>query len=274
LLRASALLLRPLVRVLLQSGVTFPALVETLRRLFVEVAATELLTRPGALTDSRVSLLTGIHRKEIRRLRTQPAGAAEQSTSLGIATQVVARWAGSPFYADPEGRPLVLPRTGGAPAAPSFDALVAAVTTDVRPRAVLDELLSHGIVALDAEDRVRLDTAAFVPRPGRDEQLFYFARNTRDHLAAASANLLAPGPAPFLDRSVHYDRLRPGTAARLEAEGREAAMRMLLGFNRLALELADADDKAAPAGEAGGSRSRINLGVYLYVDEEPLDGPA
>jgi len=267
-------LLRPLVRLLMQGGVTFPALAELLRRLYVEVAVTDLLAGQGASTDSRVSLLTGIHRKEIRRLRTKPESSAESPASLGIASEVVARWAGSPRYAGADGTPLVLPRAGGSAAGPSFDALVATVTTDIRPRAVLDELLSHGIAVLDAEDRVRLNSAAFVPKPGHDEQLFYFARNTRDHLAAAAANLLAPDAARFLDRSVHYDRLSGATAARLEADGRERAMQMLIEFNRLALELSDADDRAASAEAPAGHRRRVNLGVYLYVDDDDPDGPA
>ena len=139
---------------------------------------------------------------------------------------------------------------------------------------MLDELLSHGVVTLDADDRVHLDSAAFVPKPGRDEQLFYFARNTRDHLAAAAANLIAPSPARFLDRSVHYDRLSAATAARLEADGRERAMRMLVEFNRLALELSDADDKNAPAGAPAAGGRLVNLGVYLYVDDDAPEGPA
>ena len=64
-----ARLLRPLVRLLIRSGVTFPVLANLIRALYVEVSLRDLLTDAKARTDSRVSLLTGVHRKEIRRLR-------------------------------------------------------------------------------------------------------------------------------------------------------------------------------------------------------------
>ena len=64
-----ARLLRPLVRLLIRSGITFPALIDLLRELYVNVAENEFPLPDKAQTDSRVSLLTGIHRKEVRRLR-------------------------------------------------------------------------------------------------------------------------------------------------------------------------------------------------------------
>src|ERR1700733_4121643 len=73
LLKAARRLLRPLVRLMMQSGLTFPVLADSLRRLFVEVAINEILTDPKSRTDSRLSLLTGVHRKEIKRLREMPS---------------------------------------------------------------------------------------------------------------------------------------------------------------------------------------------------------
>ena len=118
---------------------------------------------------------------------------------------------------------------------------------------------------MDPDGRVRLLPDAFVPRPGRADQLFFFGRNLHDHLAAAAGNLLAIGTAPFPDASVHYDGLAPDAAARLEAVGREAAGRLLLDVNRAALALVD----AAPSPAAG--TRRVNLGVYLYVEDEAAD---
>src|SRR5208283_4696318 len=141
-----------------------------------------------------------------------------------LSSQLIARWLGTPSYLDTDGQPLPLPRVD-SPDAPgiSFEALVESVTTDVRPRAVLVDWVSQGLVTLDADERVRLNTAAFIPRPGSTEQIFYFARNLHDHIAAAAANVAGAGPAMFVDRSVHYDHLDPQAAAALEAAAREAA---------------------------------------------------
>jgi len=273
LLRATKRLLRPLVRLLIQSGITFPVLADLLRLLFVEVAMTDLLIDEREQTDSRITLLTGVHRKEIRRQRRQEKDPDAIPPVVTLSSQVIARWLGTPSYLDTDGQPLPLPRVD-SPDAPgiSFEALVESVTTDVRPRAVLVDWVSQGLVTLDADERVRLNTAAFIPRPGSTEQIFYFARNLHDHIAAAAANIASAGPPPFVDRSVHYDRLGPQAAAALEAAAREAAQRVLVEVNSVALGLVDSTtpNPDAPA------TLRVNFGVYVYVEDEAgrKDAPA
>lgn len=257
-----ARLLRPLVRLLIRSGITFPVLEDLLRGLFVDVAQHDILPDPKSRTDSRISLLSGVHRKEIRRLRLEPPVAGETPPVVTVTSQIIARWLGAAPWVDAAGVPLALPR-GGADAA-SFERLVESVTKDMRPRAVLDSLLADGAVEMDGDDRVRLNQAAFVPQPGEAAQLFYFGRNLHDHVAAAAANISAAGRAPYLDRSVHYDRLPYDVAERLEAIGREAAQKMLLEVNRMALELTDGvePDACTPT-------RRVNVGVYMFVADDP-----
>jgi hypothetical protein len=268
LLRHLGRLLRPLVRLMIRNGITFPVLADLLRDLYVDVALREVLTGEGARTDSRVSLLTGIHRKEIRRQRTAGATAEPVPETVTLSGQIVSRWLGQHPWVDETGAPRPLPRAAG-PGEPSFDALVAAVTRDLRPRAVLDEWLRQETVRLDEQDRVVLNVAAFIPQPGREEQLFYFGRNLHDHIAAAAANISATGKAPFMDRSVHYDALPYEAAAALDAAARESGMRMLVDINRRALDLIE-----APGGRAakGAPTRRVNLGVYLYIEDEPTAG--
>jgi len=267
LLRPVRRLLRPLVRLLIQSGVTYPVLAELLRSLYVEVALRDLLNDPRAQTDSRISLLTGVHRKEIRRWRSETHALETVPPVITRTSQIMARWLSAPEYTNTEGQPQPLPRLPRPEGGPSFESLVQSVTSDVRPRAVLDDWLTHGIVALDTTDRVVLNAAAFVPRPGSAEQLFYFGRNLHDHLAAAAANVAGRGPTPFVERAAHYDNLTPTTTAQLEAMGREAAQRLLTEFNRHALELLDANDRELESAPET-PRRRLNLGVYLFVDDD------
>jgi hypothetical protein len=263
LLQSARRLLRPLVRLMMRNGVTFPVLSDTLRQLFVEVAAQEMLTGPGARTDSRISLLSGVHRKEIKRLRELPADAEAAPEVVTVVSLLVSRWLGSPGYTDAEGRPLALPRSSRAGEA-CFDSLVESVTSDVRPRAVLDDLLSHGVVTMDASERLVLNAEAFLPRPGGEAQMFYFARNLHDHIEAAAANVSAPGAPPFLDRSVHFDGLTAAQARELQDLARAAAMRALLEVNRRAVEMTEGG--AAP-GDA--ETLRLNFGVYVLGAADP-----
>lgn len=272
LLRPVRRLLRPLVRLLIQGGVTYPVLAELLRSLYVEVAAGDLLQEPRAQTDSRISLLTGVHRKEIRRWRSEPHAPEAVPPVITRTSQIIARWLHAAEYIDTEGRPRPLPRLARPEGGPSFESLVQSVTSDVRPRAVLDDLLNHGIVTVDTTDSVVLDTAAFVPRPGSAEQLFYFGRNLHDHLAAAAANVTAAGPAPFIERAAHYDNLSPATVVRLETMGRDAAQRLLTEFNRQALELLETNDRELESAPET-PRRRLNLGIYLFVENDAGEEP-
>lgn len=248
-----ARLLRPLVRLLVQRGITFPALTNLLRELYVNVAEYDFALSGKEQTDSRVSLLTGIHRKEVRRLRGAGAPVSPVPATVSRTSRIIARWLAAPDFTDPAGRPLPLPRTaeGGAP---SFESLVASVTKDVRPRAVLDEWLDRGVAALDEAGRVQLLEAAYLPRGGGEPQLYYFGRNLHDHLAAAVENVVGPSPR-FFERAVHYDGLSDGLAARLEERAREIAME--------ALKQANAEAHTACAEDAGG-RHRWNFGIYIY----------
>ena len=255
-----ARLLRPLVRLLIRAGITFPVLEDLLRGLFVDVAQNDLLPDPKSRTDSRISLLSGVHRKEIRRLRLLPQANTETPPVVTLTSQIIARWLGASPWIDANGNPLPLPRGGAEPE--GFERLVMSVTKDLRPRAVLDTLLADGVVEIDAKERVRLNQAAFVPLPGQDAQLFYFGRNLHDHIAAAAANITATASAPFLDRSVHYDHLPADVAARLEAISRAAAQQMLLEINRAALAVTDGQPPS------DGPTKRVNLGVYLFVEDE------
>ena len=267
LLNALGRLLRPLVRLLIRNGITYPLMADIMRDLYLDVALRDILTDEKARTDSRVSLLTGVHRKEIRRQRAATASPREEPApeAVTLSSQIIARWLGAAPWAGPGGVPLPLPRAAAA-GEPSFDGLVEAVTKDLRPRAVLDEWLSQDLVRLDEQDRVVLNVDAFVPRPGRDEQMFYFGRNLHDHIAAAAANVSAVDKAPFLDRSVHYDTMPIAAAEEMVATGRAAAVQMLLDVNRRAMKIAEAHDPPA------GPTRRVNLGVYMYVEDEPATG--
>jgi hypothetical protein len=218
------------------------------------------MAEPGKRTDSRISLMTGIHRKELRRRQAAEA-AHEPPPMLTLNAAILARWVGSRRWSTKDGGPRALPRFGKG----SFEELVSEITKDFRPRTVYDEWLALGMVSLDGDGRIRLNQAAYLPTPGSEEQLFYFARNLHDHVAAAAANISASGAPPFLDRSVHYDHLTSEQAEKLEALARRAAQHLLEQINREAMRL------VGDAPEDPAETHRVNLGVYLFAEDEKRD---
>lgn len=258
--------LRPLVRLALACGLTFPTFSTLLRRLFIDVAEKDFPIEGKAQTDSRISLLTGIHRKDVSRLRTGEMPMPELPPPVSRTSRIVARWLADPRYCDANGVPKPLPRIADEGQA-SFETLVADVTRDLRARAVLDEWRDRGIAVVDAEDRVHLSAAAIVPEAGDDALRHYFTRNLHDHAMVSVENMLASTP-PFLERAVHYNNLSPELAGRLEAIGRDEAMQLLLRLNRIANEAVEQD--------AGGD-ARWGVGLYVFhalEKAEPAIEPA
>jgi hypothetical protein len=257
LLPALQYLLRPLIRLLIARGVTYPMLADLLKRLYVQVALRDFRLGDAAPTDSRVMLLTGVHRKDVHRLRTAAQEAEPMPESVALGTQLVAAWITRREFTDARRHPRPLPRLAGKGRGRSFEELVASVSKDIRPRSVLDEWLRLGIVTLDDKDRVVLRTSAFVPGKNFDAMAFYLGHNVHDHIAAAVHNLLGEGD-PYLERSVHYDALDPESVQALAALAKTAGMKALQALNRKAMA-SEARDRRSSA-----QKRRFTFGIYFF----------
>lgn len=259
-------LLRPLVRALVHQQVQYPQLAGLLKSLYIDVARSEYSLGGKAMTLSRLSVLTGIHRREAKRINDEVAmPEASPPRAIGLGAQILARWTGEAPWTDAEGRPRALARADDSGA--DFGALVRSVSVDIHPRSVLDEWLRLGVAEMDAADHVVLRTAAFVPTRSYDEKAHYVGRNLRDHISAAFGNL-ASEEAPNFERAVYYGDLPDAAVAELEALARELGQQTLERVNARAAELKKAT-LAAPAKEPG---RRFTFGVYLYEVGAGEDG--
>lgn len=269
LTRALRQILRPLVRLMLARGITYPYLAELLKGLFVEVADREFRLNGKPPTDSRISLLSNVHRKDVSRLRaTLHAEDNATPAVVSFGAQLVSRWLSAENYLDPQGQPKPLARLISEGGEDSFEALVASVSSDIRSRVVLDEWLRLGIASIDEERRVCLNTHAFVPSKGFEEKAFYFAHNLHDHAAAAVHNLLGEAPAgeagfvPFMERSVHSAELTAASVQQLAAQCERLGMQTLLSINKAAAKAEHADAEAL----AETPRQRMTFGLYFYAE--------
>jgi hypothetical protein len=193
---AVAKVLRPLARLAIDHGLQLPAVIDLLKKALVEEAmqtyALEGKEGKKGSSDTRISLLTGVHRKDVRRLRTE----AEQEQSiplpmLPLAAVVVARWISDPRFlnTDQTARPLARTPKHRQEGLPDFTMLVAEVSKDVGARAVLDELVRLGAVDTGDDGLVRLKSHGFVPKDGLRESFHFLADNVSEHLSAAVHNM-------------------------------------------------------------------------------------
>lgn len=256
--------LQPLVRLLLSHGITFQAFCDLVKSAYVRIAEEELKLDDKPQTDSRISLLTGINRREVNRLRNEAVAKIGLSQRASMSAQLLTIWSGHPEYLNEDGEPVALARLANKGEELSFESLVQSVSKDFRPRVVLDEWLRQGIITLDGDDRVHLCKDAFVLPQDAEEKIYYFGQNIHDHLAATVHNLVDGSP-PFLERCVFYDKLSAESVKELADYSRVVGMRALHAINKRAAELQKRDQ-----GETG-AVFRSNFGVYNFSETEKKD---
>lgn len=273
LLEETVAMLAPLVRLLVASGVTYPQFTAALKTSFLRAAHAELESGSKKVTDSAISLLSGIHRKDVRALTSDGllrAGGLDRMQSLP--DEIFMRWNNDPNYLDLDGMPKVLPMRGRTPDEPSFEQLAQSISRDFHPRSILDELVRLGLAEVQAET-VRLRASSFVPREDFAKTLGYVRTNVADHLAAAAVNLRAVkqgAPGPFLEQSIYADELTAESVMELQRLSRriwESALRRMFA---LANERARIDEQGSPGSQA----MRMRFGTFFYSEAAtPLSGP-
>ena len=272
--------LRPLARVAIDHGVQFNQLEELTKRAMVEAALQAVSDEigTGSAPISRLSVISGIHRKEVKRLVETPDLSAVRSEQTP-ASELHTRWATMPQWQDADGSPRALPRRPQGPGTPSFESLARSVTTDVHPRTLLDELLRLGRVEIDAStDLVRLRGDSLVP-DGRIEALLAFAgASVGDHLSAVRQNLVAghriaagdhDAKPPFVEQSVFADELSAESVVVAGVRARALWSKVLKSIAPELQQLEDADRAAGRAAD-----HRVRIGLYCYGEPvAPTPGP-
>jgi hypothetical protein len=155
----------PIVRILLRYGVTYRQFAEIGKAAFVREAFAETDERGRRTNGSRVSVKTGLSRKEVRRLRDKVlrvAGGVRESHAdhSGPPARVLHAWHSDARFLDRDGLPLALRFDGDGA---SFSSLVRAVAGDVPPGAVRAELKRASSIAETSDGRVVPTKRYYVP---------------------------------------------------------------------------------------------------------------
>lgn len=234
-------ILRQIARLSVRQGWLFPLVEQRLRAAFVQAAMAE---NAGAVTDSKISIVTGLQRRDVARLRAETAPAPAPAHRQPLA-EIIALWWDDPRF-DPEGIPMQ--GSGG-----DFATLARSVRKDVHPRTFLDILIETGAVEADG-DMVRLKSRSYCPAAGSEDQLAYLSDNIADHLSVAVRNVV--DDAKEFELAVHYKGLSREAIKELKAHHRK-------GMTQLLAEL-DAMARAMPKTHSGDHRFRA--GGYFFDD--------
>ena len=254
--------MRPIVRLLISRGIHLPRVVAALKQVYVDVAENDFRLNGKSPTDSRISVLTGLYRRDVGNIRREGTPTSTPST-MSLSATVVGRWLGDPAYQDKQGQPKTLYRSDDQ-GSPSFQELAHGCSRDVHPRTILDDLIDQKLVEWDEdEDVIVLTKRAFVPDGDSEEMMHFFEMNLHDHLAAAVGNIVGDETKPaFLERAVYYNRLTTDSVERLETLARKRSEELLQQINSEALQRQDKDR------EKDEISKRFRFGVFFYSENE------
>jgi len=266
LAKALTSMLKPLVRLLIQQNITYVGLQTLLKRTFVEVADTSFRLPGKKQTDSRISLLTAVHRADVKRIRAEiDTAPSEKEIKASLSAQMMSVWLGHQAFLDEKGRPAPLYRQASQ-GSPNFEELVWSVSKDKHPRSILDEWLSQGVVSILENGQIQLNERGYVPEEDFEEKLFFAGKNIGSHLSVVAHNLENQTP-PMFDRAIYYKGLTADAVLKLEAMAKEKMMTVLTELNQQAsqMQVQDKDTDLAT--------HEMHLGVYFQRDETPPKEP-
>ena len=254
-------LFKPLVRVLLRNGVSYRTFADFAKWVYVDVATKEFGIEGRKQSISRVSVITGLSRKEVKRVRELPR--PDDSASVeryNRAARVIAAWRRESKFNDAEGNAAPLPLEG--PGA-TFSELVKRFSGDVPARAILDELIRVGAVEKLEDGRVSLIVRAYIPETSEADKLHILGTDVGFLISTIDHNLQDDPMGPLFQRKVAYDNLPDEVLPEFRGLSAKRAQALLEKFDRW---LAQRDRDVTPTVKGTG-RNRAGLGIYYF--EEP-----
>ena len=265
-LSAAALrLLRPLVRILLGNGMSYGTFSDLVKWVYVDVARKEFGIRGRKQSTSRVSVITGLSRKEVMRVQKLSGPDDHGKTEkYNRAARVLAAWRRESDFLDGKGKPAPLPIVGSGI---TFTELVKRFGGDVPVRATLDELVRVGAVEQMEDGTVCLRTRAYVPETSDAEKLQILGTDVGHLISTIDHNLKHDPKGVLFQRKVAYDNLPDDVLPEFRKLSAKRAQALLEGLDRW---LAQRDRDVTPTVKGPG-RNQAGLGIYYFEEVYPKE---
>lgn len=251
--KAIGKLLKPLVRLLLRNGVTYIEFSELAKQTYVDIANEDFAVPGRKQSQTRVSVLTGIHRHEVAKLLKRDKSEVPHSDRHHRAARIISAWMTDPKFNDAGvARELTVDN--------EFADLVSEYGADVTTRSVLDELERVGAVTRVGKESVKLLVSAFTPQDSDEDLILILGDSVADLLSTLDHNLTAPKSAGRLHMNVVYSNLPNEVLKNLELVSRDRAMSFLTELNQFFAT----QDRDSNASLEGTGRNRAGIGLYYF----------
>lgn len=178
------MVLAPIVRFCLRHGLKLQDLVDAAKPLFVEHSQRALELQNEQISCSRVSLMTGVHRKDVTRLLNETQ--ISPATPRNIIWKILNHWENSPEFQTKQGKPRTLSTRESNN---EFAQLIACVSRELNPYSVLYEMGRIGVVRHSPRG-IQLLRAEEIPiSDSLDQSLHYLSTDIEDLISSVEANI-------------------------------------------------------------------------------------
>jgi hypothetical protein len=263
---AALSILRPLVRILLRNGIAFGSFAELAKKVYVDVAFEEFAPDTKKQTISRVSALTGLTRKEAKRLHELEHTDSHRSEQrYNRAVRVISGWVNDKEFHDALGQLASLPIEG---AKASFSALVRKYSGDVPTQSMLSVLISASAIEKTG-DRVRLIQRAYVPGKDPADKLSILGTDTAELISTIDYNLVSSQKELRFQRKVSNHHIQTDAVPEFQVLSARKAQQLLEQFD------AWLSEHEVDSGKQGSDQGHyVSLGIYYYESSKHEEKPS
>ncbi|MDA8350395.1 MAG: DUF6502 family protein [Pseudomonadota bacterium] len=261
-LQALQRVLRPVVKLLIRSGIRYDEFIDVARSAYVESALRDGIGEVKHPTLDQVAWATGIGRN---RLEHYIDGSTNWSTTtssrLRTMMAVLHRWHTDPQYLSSSGLPLEL-EISPSDSCASFERLVSQVDHDADREEVLDGLIRAQSVSYSGESRVRALSRFLIWSQGSISGI--------EHVGGILASMIATHARNFnsvnaedkrLERSVYADHgLSPSTLASFQAFATERGTQFLCELDDWLAQHTEPDTVSSEP------KADVGVNIFFYAD--------
>lgn len=257
LLKALPHLVRPIVKICLKHGIKLGEVLDALKRAFVAQACMQLEQHGDAVSNSRVTLMTGVHRTDVASIRGEERFEPRQKHT---ASDVINQWRYDERFYSRRGKPR--PLTFDSKTS-EFAELVQSVSHSISPYTVAFELERLGMIQRARDGRVKLVTRVFVPKGDPKAVLSMLSEDAEDLYLAVEENAFKTNDT---QPNHHLKTEYRNVPAEALSEIRSWCMREGSALHERARNFLSRYDRDINTGVSGTGSFRVALGSFSVIE--------
>ena len=240
---------------LVRNGMSYGEFDQLARKCFVDVAFRDFPPEGRKQTLSHVAIVTGLNRKEVKKLHEFDADHdGQEAGKYNRAVRVLGGWLNDPRFLRKDGNPRDLESEGEG----SFSELVKKYSGDM-PVAAMQKVLtqSGNIEAIDG--RLRLLSHAYLPADDPEEKIAILGSDTSQLIETIEFNMTAPEEALRFQRKASNPRVAIASIPEIKQFLRRKGQAFLEEVDLYFTQHEARDDE--PGAE-------LSVSVYYYESED------